>query len=735
VGITRRIFMVTGATMGGGLLLGVGGVSAYLLTHNRAGVQRDAHDGDNSTHINMWLRITPDNKIIVISPHTDMGQGSGTGLMQIVADELDADWSQMTLEQAPAEPAYSNGKVFEGFIREMVATPDWASTLLENGFYRMGDLMKMQMTGGSSAVRFTGWDAMRKAAAATRLMLISAAAVEMDVSASSLLTKAGRVVHNDSGKALTYGQLAAAAAQIDSPTDIQLKSSDENVYVGQAMDREDVPTKVFANNIYGIDADVPDMQYAAVATSGVFGAQVTSIDNIDDVKTARGVSDVLIVPDGVAVVADNPWRAEKAVRTLKFTRASHTNDALSTESLIEGQRKALSEESSSAMSVGKPDDINATLTAEYLVPYLAHATLEPMNATVWQQDGKLHVVCGVQNPLLAKARVAREAGVELDDVVFHARQMGGGFGRRVGFSTSGDEPLNWLVQAVRIAVDSGKPVKTTWSRETDIRSDVYRPMVMAQFEGAVADDGKPLLWRSRSYGKERNIKAVAPPYGIPNISVSFAYGSHSVPTGFWRSVEHSQHGYFVESFIDELAITAGVDPLQYRLSLLKEKSSAAMTLNKVAEMSGWRSGMDDQGRAMGVAMVHSFGSTIAQVVEASMTPSGPRAHRVWCAVDCGVVVNPQAIEAQVQGSVSYALSAALYGRCDLKDGGVVQSNFHDYKLVGLAQAPQVEVALMNLNSPIGGVGEIGVPPLAPAFCNALTVVDGERRRTLPLIQI
>ncbi len=733
MGITRRIFMITGAAVGGGLLLGVGGVSAHLLTHNRVGVQQDAHESDDSTHINMWLRITPDNKIIVINPHTDMGQGSSTGLMQIVADELDADWSQMLVEQAPADTAYSNGKVFEGFVREMMTPPEWASTLLENGFYRMGDLMKMQMTGGSSAVRFTGWDSMRHAAAATRQMLIAAAAEKLNVAANTLTTEAGNVLHADSGRSLPYGELAAAAAVLDSPKDIQLKSREQYRYVGKPVARVDVPSKVLANEDYGIDAAVPDMQYAAIATSGVFGAQVKSIDNLDEVKAARGVSDVLIVPDGVAVVADNPWRAEKAVRTVKFTREPHDNDTLSTESLVNRQRQALSEDLTSGMTAGAPDDIQTTVNAEYLVPYLAHASLEPMNATVWQQDGKLHVIGGVQNPLLARARAAKEAGLDLDDVVFQARQMGGGFGRRVAFSMSDDEPLNWLIQAVRIAVDTGKPVKTTWSRETDTRSDVYRPMVMAQFEGALADDGKPSLWRSRSYGKEMNIKAVAPPYKIPNLAVSYADLPHPVPTGFWRSVEHSQHGYFVESFIDELAISAGVDPLQYRLNLLDENSPAAQVLLKVAEMSGWRSGADNQGRAMGVALVHSFGSTVAQVVEASLTPSGPKAHRVWCAVDCGVPVNPQAIEAQVQGSVHYALSAALYGKCDLKDGGVVQSNFHDYRIVSMRDAPRVEVELLPLGSPVGGVGEIGVPPLAPALCNALTVLDGKRRRVLPLV--
>ena len=733
MGVTRRGFMISGVALGGGLLLGVGGIGVHLATHNRLAVQRDAHTDDESLLVNVWLRITPDNRIVVVNPHTDMGQGSATGLMQIVADELDADWSQMHFEQAPAEVAYSNGKIFEGFVREMMSPPQWADSLLENGFYRMGDLMKMQMTGGSGAVRFTGMDAMRKAAAATRQMLVMAAAEQLDVSVDSLSTQSGEVVHSESGRSLTYGTLASAAAIMDSPDTVQLKSPDQYRYVGTSVERADIPAKVFANSDYAIDAEVPDMQYAAVVSSGVFGAQVESISNTEEVKTRRGVSDVFIVPDGVAAVADNPWRAEQAVRAVSFVTEGHDNSTLSTQSLIDEQRAALADKLVSGKSVGSPDDINGAIKAEYLVPYLAHATLEPMSATVWMHEGKLHVIAGVQNPLGARVRVAKEAGMDLNDVVFHARKMGGGFGRRVAFSMTGDEPLNWLVQAVRISLDSAKPVKTTWSRETDMRSDVYRPMVMAQFEGALNDNGKPELWRSRSYGKEMNVSAAAPRYNIANVDVRFADKTHPVPVGFWRSVEHSQHGFFVESFIDELAVAAQADPLQFRLELLSPSSPAAAVLNKVAQMSGWRTDVDEQGRAMGVALVHSFGSTVAQVVEASLGAAGPVVHRVWCAVDCGLPVNPQAIEAQVQGSVHFALSAALYGKCDLRDGGVVQSNFHDYKLVGMAQAPAVEVAMVQSDSPVGGVGEIGVPPLAPALCNALAVIDGNRRRVLPLV--
>ncbi len=725
--------MITGATVGGGLLVGVGGIGAHLLMHNRINTQREANNDDNAIHINLWLRITPDNFIELVNPHADMGQGSSTGLLQIVAEELDADWSQMRVIQAPAETAYSNGKVFEGFVRELIRLPDWADTLVENGFYRAADLMKMQMTSASTAVRFTGWEVLRKAASATRSMLLSAAVNKLDVSEALLTTQSGFVKHEGSGTTFSYGELATAAALLDSPETVQLKSADQYSYVGMPMPRVDIPAKVFANANYGIDAAVPGMRYAAVAPSAVFGAEVDSINNLDEIMAVKGVSDVLIVPQGVAVVADNPWRAEKAVRSVKFTRQSHKNEALDTNAVIALQQNALAEKLPVAEKIGKPETIDATMSVEYQVPYLAHATLEPMNATVWQQEGKLHIICGVQNPLNARVRAAKEAGLALDDVVLHTRQLGGGFGRRAAITFSNDEPLNWLVQAVRIALDSGKAVKTCWSREMDMRSDVYRPLVVAQYEGALADNGKPLLWRSRSFGNEMDIRMLLPPYEIPNISISFADKAHPIPIGLWRSVEHSQHAFFIESYIDELSAAAGVDPLQYRLSLLNENSPAANVLNKVAEMSAWRYGTDDQNRAMGVSLVKCFGSVIAQVVEASIKSGVPKVHRVWCAVDCGVAVNPQAIEAQVQGAVNFALSAALYGKCEIQSGAVVQSNFHDYRLVNLSQAPRIEVELLNANSPIGGVGEIGVPPLAPALCNALSVINGKRHRTLPLV--
>ena len=734
MGFTRRAFLITGATVGGGLAIAAGGLGAHIALHDRLDHQRGAQAGDGSL-VNLWLRIAPDDTVTVLVPHTDMGQGSQTGLAQIVADELDARWNQIRIELAPPETAFANGKPFEGFVGEMMPIPGWADAFAEKAFFRVADLMNMQMTGGSTAVRFTGWDNMRQAAAVARGMLMRAAADSLDVPLASLRCQEGVVEHAESGRTLTYGALAASASLLK-PEAVPTREPENFRLIGTSLPREDIPRKAFATERYGIDADVPEMQYAAVRHAGVFGARVSRINNEREIRARRGVLDVRLIEQGVAVVADNPWRAEQAVRAIDFSVQQHPNSALSSASLEQAQRDALAGELSEGVSVGDVvtafADASQTVSAEYFVPYLAHATLEPMNATVWREDGKLHVVCGVQNPLLARAHAAQVAGLELDDVVLEARPMGGGFGRRVAFSMTGDVPLNWLTDAVQIAMTQDKPVKTVWSREEDTRNDVYRPMVLAQFEAGLDNTGAPVAWRSASFLAEADVRAVQPAYAIPNVEVSFAGEHQPVPTGFWRSVEHSQHGFFKECFIDEIAVAAGADPLAYRLALLEPDSAAARVLQTVADMANWRFGADSDGRALGCALVHSFGSTVAQIAEVSRDNTGVRVHRVWCAVDSGVVINPQAAVAQIEGAIHYALSATLFGKCDIQEGGVVQSNFHDYRMVTLRDAPRVEVKLLSSDNPIGGFGEIGVPPLAPAVCNALAVL-GERPRRLPLM--
>lgn len=734
MGITRRALLFSGVAVGGGLLLGVTGIGAHLATHNRLEHQRQSRAGTAGQSLNLWLRITEDNRVVLLVPHTEMGQGSQTGLGQIVAEELDIDWEQLHIELAPAEYAFANGAVFEPLVLEQFTPPAWAQTLFSNGLHRVADLMGMQVTGGSTAVRGTGWLSMRKAAAAGRAMLLEAAARRLGEPLASLQTASGHVL-SPAGERLSYGSLVAEAAALEPPAAVHFKDPADYRLIGQSVPRIDVEAKVKAQAVYGIDADVPGMKYAAVAPLGVFGAELARIENRAEVQARAGVQGVYAVSKGVAVVADNPWRAEQAVRQVSFSRQPHDNDKLDTEALEAAQRQVLAGDLKTNFERGDVAlamaDAGQQITAEYVVPYLAHATMEPMNATVWEQGGKMHVQCGVQNPLMARQKAAQVAGLDFEDVVLHPCTMGGGFGRRVGIGMDYD-PLDWLQQAVEIHRASGEAVKMTWSREMDMRTDVYRPLVLGQFHAGLEDDGKPRFWASRTFLRDNDAAAPRPLYDIPHQSVQFGGGAQQVPVGFWRSVEHSQHGFFVESFIDELAHAAGSDPLAYRLALLDPDGSYARVLRRVAEMAGWRPGVDEQGRAMGVALVHSFGTTVAQVAEVSREGTGsPRVHRVWAAVDCGVAVNPQSIRAQVAGGIHFGLSAALYGQCDIKDGAVVQSNYHDYRLVKMADAPAVEVELELAQSAVGGVGEVGVPPIAPAVANALAVL-GERQRRLPL---
>jgi len=736
MGITRRLFLISGVTLGGGLAIAAGGIGTYVGIHDRLQHQRTGAVDDEGYLVNLWIRIAPDDTITVLIPHTDMGQGSPTGLAQIVADELDARWDQIRIELAPVDTAYANGKPLEGYVTEMLPVPGWADAFAEKAFFRIADMMNMQMTGGSTAIRFTGWDNMRQAAAVARDMLVRAAAQKLSVEVANLVCSEGVISDPASGRLLTFGNVSAAAAALSPKKDVLPKKPDAYNFIGTSMPREDIPRKVFAQETYGIDADVADMQYAAVSRVPVFGALLDSVSNERDIRARRGVTDVVALDRAVAVVADNPWRAEQAVRAIQFSVRAHANQQVSSASLEQEQRDALAGKLDNGFDIGDVDtafsNAATTIEAEYFVPYLAHAAMEPLNATVWRQDDKLHVACGVQNPLMARAHVAQVADLPIEEVVMHAHAMGGGFGRRVSFSMTGDVPLNWLSDAVQIALTRDVPVKTTWSREQDMQHDMYRPMVLAQFKGALDSRGIPVAWQSKSFINEANVRAVQSPYSIEHQRVDFAGTHQIVPTGFWRAVEHSQHGFFKESFIDELAQAAGRDPLQFRLSLLGQDSAEARTLKKVAEMAGWRTEVDRRGRSMGCAVVHSFGSTVAQISEVSRGANGVRVHRVWCAVDSGRVINPQAATAQVQGAVHFALSAVLYGKCDIHAGAVKQSNYHDYRMVTLRDAPRVEVALLKSDNPIGGFGEVGVPPLAAAVCNALAVVE-DRTRRLPLI--
>jgi len=729
--MTRRMFVFGGAAIGGGLALGVIGLGTHLALHDRLAVQREGNGKD--TLLNLWLRVNQDNTVTLLSPHTEMGQGAGTGLTQIIADELDLNWDQIKLELAPPSTEFSNGGVFEGFIGEMMGKPPkWAEHIASSAFNRLADVLNMQMTGGSASIRFTGWQVMREAAAAARQMLINAAIDKHSASANTT-TDSGFVVDGDNR--WSYGELVEHAATLAIPKDYALRSQNDRKFIGKAMPRHDLPDKIFLETQYGIDRYVEGMRYAAIAHSGVFGADVASIDNLDEIISMRGVLAVEKMGPSIAVIADNPWRAEKAVKALKITAASHENSDLNSASIESFQRQSLQEELSDAHVVGDvtsvQDSTRETVEAEFWVPYLAHATMEPMNASAWMEGNKLHVAAGVQNPLYARAHAAKVADMDIEDVVFHAHSMGGGFGRRVGFSMSGDNPIMWIDEVVTLVRKHKFPIKLTWSREADTRQDVYRPAILANFSAQLDENGKPSYWKSASYGSEGGAPAAMTPYNIDNVQVQFANHPSPIPVGFWRSVENSQHAFFNESFIDMLAEKSQKDPIEYRLSLLNKDDDHAKCLNEVAKLCNWQHGVSADGKAMGVAVQKSFGTMVATVAEVSLQNNKARVHRVWVVTDSGVVVNPDSATAQVEGGIMFGLTAALYGRCDIENGGVKQSNFHDYPIVKMTEAPIVKVKLLQSENTPGGFGEVGVPTIAPAVANALAVL-GKRLTRLPI---
>jgi isoquinoline 1-oxidoreductase beta subunit len=729
--MTRRFFVIGGAAIGGGLALGVIGLGTHLALHDRLDVQREGNPKD--TLLNLWIRVNENNTVTVLSPHTEMGQGAGTGLTQIVADELDLNWDQIKLELAPPTTEFSNGGIFEGFVGEMIGkAPPWAEHIATNAFNRLADLLNMQMTGGSGSIRFTGWQVMREAAAAARKMLINAA-IDKHGASANITTDAGFVVDGDNR--WSYGELVEHAASLDVPENYTHRAQSDRKFIGKAMPRHDLPEKIFNETQYGIDRHVEGMRYAAIAHSGVFGADVASIDNLNEITIMRGVIAVEKMGTSVAVIADNPWRAEKAAKALKITAVDHKNSKMSSASIEAFQRKSLQAELSDAHLVGNVTSIRShsgeTISAEFWVPYLAHATMEPMNASAWMEGDKLHVAAGVQNPLYARVHAAKIANMDVGNVVFHAHSMGGGFGRRVGFSMSEDSPLLWIDEVVTLVKKHKFPIKLTWSREADTRQDVYRPAVLANFSAQLDENGKPNYWKSASYGSEGGAPASKPPYNIDNIQVQFANHPSPVPVGFWRSVENSQHAFFNESFIDILAEKAKIDPIKYRLSLLSKDDDHAKCLNAVAKLCKWKHGVSFDGKAMGVAVQKSFGTMVATVAEVSLQNNRAQVHQVWIVTDSGVVVNPDSAIAQVEGGILFGLTAALYGRCDIENGGVKQSNFHDYPILKMAESPIVHVKLLQSDNEPGGFGEVGVPTIAPAVANALALF-GKRPTRLPI---
>jgi isoquinoline 1-oxidoreductase beta subunit len=707
---TRRAFIGVGTLVGGGLVLGVAGVALSPTRHSVLG--DDAGDAEQLT---TWLLITPDNIVTVLVPHCEMGQGSQTALAMMAAEELNADWNLVRVKEAPALGAYANaymGRAFAGDI------PRPLGRAFDYGTYRLARWYGVQPTGGSSAVRGTGVYGMSVAGAAAREMLLAAAAERFGVNAAECQAANSRVVHQASGKSATFGELAAEAAKRSVPSRPALKDPASYTIRRTARPRFDIRSKVDGSAVYGIDYSMPGMLSAAVEIAPVAGGKLVSVDS-SAVEAMPGVKRVVRLENAVAVVADSYWRARKALGALepKFDDAGHSG--VSTESIFAAFDTAL----------GVPPELPAgatkTVKADYRVPFLAHATMEPMVCTVRVEGDHADVWAGVQDPLNARATAAQALGFEAEQVRVTNLQLGGGFGRRLPFY------LDYVDLAARIAKEmSPAPVKVVWSRENDIQHDFYRPAAMARFAGGLDGTGKPVGIRS-VYAGGGDGESIFMPYAIDN-QAEGRDAPHPIPTGPWRSVLNSQHGFFKESFIDELAHAAGTDPFEFRRELMTDHPRFRAALERAASMAGWGTALPE-GEARGIAIAESFGSIVAHVAHVAVSPQGRlRVLNVYSAVDCGDIINTDTATAQIEGGVIFGLSAALLGEITVKDGRVVQSNFRDHQVIRIADAPQIKVEFLRSDAHLGGLGEPSVPPVAAAVTNAIFAATGIRVRDLPI---
>jgi isoquinoline 1-oxidoreductase subunit beta len=727
VGVKRRAFLIGGAALIGGGLFAVSWSertatrrAAKLVAKDKAGV------------FQTWIRIAEDDTVTIFSPHVDIGQGSLTGLAQMAADELDADWSKVVLESAPVNVAFANAPLAKGFGGELLpfSIPPFLKGIAGSTFAMIARNIPLQVTGGSSTVRATGQTGMRVAGAAARIALIAAAAKRLGVPEGELTTANSKVIHAESGRSLRYGELAADAAEMTLVAEPKLKEARDYRFIGKPIPRLDIPAKVDGSARYGMDVQLPDLRVATIMAAPVRGGKLDSVDAAPALGV-KGVEKVVKLDNAVAVIATGYWQALTGLRALspKFSDGGH--GALSSASITAAQ--------AAKIKTDKPDnksghgDVPAALAASgvrlveanYAVPFIHHAMMEPFALTAHFKDGKLQLWGGVQDPLHSRKAAAEAAGISTDHVTFHPMIMGGAFGRRLpGF-------CEIIGQVVQIAKQTPYPVKLIWSREEEVQHGTYRPQASAHLKAALDKDGRIAGWTTDYAQSEDAARETRFVYDIPAYALrhyQFATNQHD---GAWRSVNSNQNGFYSESFMDELAHAAGEDPYEFRRKHLQRGSRHLAVLDDVAKRSGWGTPLTT-GRGRGIAMVESFNTIVAHVIEASVGDDGrPRAHKVWSSVDCGRVVNPDGGAAQIMGGIIMALSSCVDESITLDKGAVLQSNFHDYPLLKLAEAPDVDVHFMESDASMGGLGEPGVPPTAPALANAIFAATGKRIRQLP----
>jgi isoquinoline 1-oxidoreductase beta subunit len=702
-GMNRRSFLKTSAAGTAGLLIG-------FYFHGDLESLEAANDAP--VVLNAWIHVGADDLVTILIDKSEMGQSILTGLAMIAADELDCDWKKVRTEFAPAEKVYFNP--------------------------RFG----AQGTGGSSGTP-TSWDPLRKASATARAMLLEAAAHRWGVSPSECSAENSTIVHAATKRRLTYGSLAEAAAKLPVPQNVPLKTPGEYHLIGKSTKRLDTPEKVNGSAQYGIDVRLPGMVYAVVARCPVFDGKVASFDAVK-AKVIPGVKDVIQISSGVAVIADNTWTAMQGRRALDVKWDEGPNAKLTTAAISKQLAEAAAKPGPVARKEG---DVEAGLASaatkieiEYEVPFLAHATMEPQNCTAHVRADRCDVWAPTQAQTSSQATAARITGLDTNSVFIHTTFLGGGFGRRF--------ESDFIGEAVEVSKAMNAPVKVTWSREDDMQHDYYRMVSHARCTAGLDADGWPVVWSSRvsspsllaRFGPlkdnfdHRSVESLdSVPYAIPNILVDYQLVNTSVPIGFWRSVGASQNGFFLESFIDEIAAAGKKDPYELRRRLLAKSPRHLAVLESAAQNAGWGKPLP-AGRFRGIALVSSYDGYVAHVIEISVNREARtlKVHRVVCALDCGRIVNPSSIDAQARSSIVYGLTAALYSAITIDRGRVQQNNFNDYKMLRCDEMPEVEVHIIPSDLPPTGAGEFVVPPVAPALCNAIFAATGRRVRRLPV---
>jgi len=736
---TRRAFLTTGVIAGGGLIVGVA-----IRPGNQASEMSDLLGDDGGQFVHAYVRIDRDNTITAMVPHSEMGQGAQTALAQMLAEELDADWNDMRIEEAPAIGAYSHYSLGRKYLLKGINFPDFIVPSVDGAMMKLMDNLGLQVTGGSTSIRVTGSLGMRVAGASTRQMLRKAAASAWQVPLKDITTDNSHLVHTPSSRREPYASFVNEVAKMTPSQTPEFKKAEDYKIVGKFVPRLDIPSKVDGSAQFALDVRRPGMLYATVIRAPVFGATIVSIDD-QAARKIEGVVDVIELPQAqsnmmiggfqsspaVAVIADSYWTAKKGRETLNITWSDVDLAARSSTDIFAQFAKditASEERQSDRLQGDTPTQfLNASkvIEADYTVPFLAHTCMEPLNATAEISNGQCEIWVGCQNPLGFRKAVAEALSVDEEKVTLHNQLMGGGFGRK-------SRP-DYAIQAAQIAKTVGRPIQLIWSREEDIRQDFYRPAIQSRFKGGIDESGKLLAWKNTYVNKAEPTEAPLIPYAVGAQDIGHVSSPTHVPFGAWRSVDHSQHGFFTESFIDEVANATGKDAFKFRLDLLKDKPRHLAVLKRAAEEANWETPLA-KGRGKGISLQESFGSIVAQVVEVSIVDKSISVDRVVAVIDPGLAIAPDGMKAQIESGIIYGLSAAMYGEITIQDGAVVESNFHDYRSLRMSDAPSIETHIINSGHELGGGGEPGTPGIAPALANAVYAASGIRVRSLPLMK-